>query len=181
MGFVRKLTGKSKDSTPIPTQDELKGLLQFTNTENNPNVHNMFGSLDYTRGADGRLTANQQLDPQLQQLMDIQFNNLAQGPSQYQPQENAYTQSMINGFSNRIGQRSGFTPEQSQGFQVQQPRDYELPGINQPMPEQEQIQRYGRREEPKDYSGLQNGNFGAAGTLGVMGNAIGGLLQRYKR
>ena len=186
--------GKSGGSSPIPTMSELKGLAEFENTINNPNVTNMFGSQTFTRGADGRQTATQQLSPELGGLLGNIFGTMANGPSQFKPQGNQYTQDMINGFSQRVGERSGFSPSQYGGSQIQQPPRF--PGIDSPAQKDNSDIPVGFRPpspepslppsidpqppsvQPKNkYDGLAGGNFGAAGMAGVLANGIGGLLK----
>lgn len=114
----------------IPTTSELMEMAEFENTINNPNVSNMFGSQTFTRGADGRQTATQELDPRMQGLMDGIIGNLAKGPSQFQVQGNQHTQDMMNMFNSRVGERSGFQPAPFQGAQIQPPQSYGTPTVD---------------------------------------------------
>ncbi len=152
---------------------DVQDIARQQNRMNNPNVSNYFGSTNTTFGPDDQADVTQTMSPELQGIVDSMTNFASQGPAQLGSFSNPFMEQMIQGVSNNIGRRGGFSPGSTQGMgnsydgssPVFNPNPMEQMNINNPPP-----QTMG--PTPPSGVGGQDGGFRPT-------QALGGALSRY--
>lgn len=128
--------------------EQILGLARQQNFMSNPNVSNRFGTTTTTFDENDQASISQQLSPELNNIVDQQFDFLSQGPAQLGNFNSPFISGMLQGTANQIARRGGFgVPDASQmgGFDGNMPTisqdaaaPMDLPGGSITIPEQQE-------------------------------------------
>lgn len=109
------MSGGKPKNEQISTEETMD-LIRLQQVMNNPNVTNRFGNTSTTFDANDQASILQTLSPEMEGLLNQQFEHVGRGANQFTPNQNNEGNRLMNQFSDSFSNRMGAPPRPPQAM-----------------------------------------------------------------